>query len=86
VPRPRAPTLKDASVNGFVGVIVCSVNLPDKIAIAADTQMDDEVANAGLVRGQQQARPSTERGRRRHDLREDLSGRVFRCGTPLRDS
>jgi prepilin-type N-terminal cleavage/methylation domain-containing protein len=46
--------LKDASGNGFIGVIICSANLPDKIAIATDTQMDDGVPNAGTVRGQSQ--------------------------------
>jgi hypothetical protein len=53
-----APTLKDAAGNGFVGVIICSSNLPDKIAIAADTQMDDGVPNAGEVRGQLQTAPN----------------------------
>jgi prepilin-type N-terminal cleavage/methylation domain-containing protein len=50
--------LKDASGNGFVGVIICSANLPDKITIAADTQMDDGVPNAGTVRAQQQTGPN----------------------------
>jgi len=49
------PTMKDASNNGFVGIIICSANLPDKIAIAVDTQMDDGVANSGTVRGLLQA-------------------------------
>ena len=49
-----AAVLKDGSGNGFVGIIICSANLPDKIAIAADTQMDDGVPNAGTVRGQAQ--------------------------------
>jgi prepilin-type N-terminal cleavage/methylation domain-containing protein len=49
-----AATLKDGSGNGFVGIIICSANLPDKIAIAADTQMDDGVPNAGTVRAQAQ--------------------------------
>src|SRR5258708_6571850 len=53
-----AATLKDAAGNGFVGIIVCSSNLPDKIAIAADTQMDDGVPNAGSVRGQLQTAPN----------------------------
>ena len=53
-----AAALKDAAGNGFVGIIVCSANLPDKIAIAADTQMDDGVPNAGTVRGQQQTAPN----------------------------
>jgi hypothetical protein len=33
-------------------VVVCSANLPDKIAIAVDTQMDDGVPSTGTVRGQ----------------------------------
>jgi len=32
----------------------CSANLPDKIAIATDTQMDDGVRSSGSVRGQLQ--------------------------------
>src|SRR5260221_5737474 len=39
----------------FAGIIICSANLPDKIAIATDTQMDDGVANSGTVRGLLQA-------------------------------
>ena len=53
-----AATLKDAAGNGFVGIIICSANLPDKIAIAADTQMDDGVPNAGEVRSQLQTAPN----------------------------
>jgi prepilin-type N-terminal cleavage/methylation domain-containing protein len=40
-----------AGVGGFFGLMICSANLPDKIAIAADTQMDDGVRTAGSVRG-----------------------------------
>jgi prepilin-type N-terminal cleavage/methylation domain-containing protein len=36
---------------GFNSNIVCSSNLPDKIAIAVDTQMDDATAMSGQVRG-----------------------------------
>ena len=39
---------------GFVSIIICSSNLPDKIAIAVDTQMDDGAPAAGQVRGQLQ--------------------------------
>ena len=35
----------------FSGLIVCSSNLPDKIAIAVDTQTDDQSSNTGTVRG-----------------------------------
>jgi prepilin-type N-terminal cleavage/methylation domain-containing protein len=54
-PTSPGPTMKDAGGNGFVGIIICSANLPDKIAIAVDTQMDDGVANSGTVRGLLQA-------------------------------
>jgi hypothetical protein len=37
---------------------VCSPNLPDKIAIAVDTQMDDGQRTSGGVRGQLQAAPN----------------------------
>jgi hypothetical protein len=33
-------------------LIICSAGLPDKIAIAVDTQMDDGVISSGTVRGQ----------------------------------
>ena len=37
---------------GFTTIIMCSSNLPDKVAIALDVQMDDGVLSAGAVRGQ----------------------------------
>jgi prepilin-type N-terminal cleavage/methylation domain-containing protein len=43
---------------GFSSNIVCSSNLPDKIAIAVDTQMDDGTPAAGEIRGQLQAAPT----------------------------
>ena len=46
------------NVGGFAGLIVCSANLPDKIAIAVDTQMDDSTLITGTVRGQLQAAPN----------------------------
>ena len=51
------PTLT-SSGNGFVGLIVCSANLPDKIAIAVDTQMDDGSASTGTVRAIAQTAPN----------------------------
>ncbi|HEU4647212.1 MAG TPA: hypothetical protein VFS80_16785, partial [Burkholderiales bacterium] len=47
-----------AALGGFTGLIVCSANLPDKIAIAVDTQMDDGVPNTGTVRGILQTTPN----------------------------
>jgi len=40
---------------GFTSLIVCTSNLPDKVAVAVDTQMDDGSAALGAVRGQLQA-------------------------------
>jgi len=36
---------------GFASNIICTSNLPDKIAIAVDTQMDDGAPVSGQVRG-----------------------------------
>jgi prepilin-type N-terminal cleavage/methylation domain-containing protein len=47
-----------AALGGFAGIIICSANLPDKVAIATDTQMDDGVPNAGTVRGLTQTSPN----------------------------
>jgi prepilin-type N-terminal cleavage/methylation domain-containing protein len=44
-------TAGGAIFGGFSGLIVCSANLPDKIAIAVDTQMDDGQPATGTVRG-----------------------------------
>lgn len=43
---------------GFTSNIVCSSNLPDKIAIAVDTQMDDGSSTSGQVRGLLQTVPN----------------------------
>jgi prepilin-type N-terminal cleavage/methylation domain-containing protein len=43
---------------GFTSLIVCSSNLPDKVAIAVDTQMDDGNAQTGQIRGQSQSTPN----------------------------
>jgi prepilin-type N-terminal cleavage/methylation domain-containing protein len=40
------------ALGGFAGIIVCSANIPDKVAIALDTQMDDGTIDKGTVRGQ----------------------------------
>ncbi|MGA8006875.1 MAG: prepilin-type N-terminal cleavage/methylation domain-containing protein [Burkholderiales bacterium] len=38
------------TLGGFGSLIVCSANLPDKIATAVDTQMDDGTPDKGTVR------------------------------------
>jgi prepilin-type N-terminal cleavage/methylation domain-containing protein len=45
-------------MGGFSGLVVCSANIPDKVAIAMDTQMDDGRIATGTVRGQLQAAPN----------------------------
>ena len=53
------PTMLNAAAgNGFVGLLICSAGLPDKIAIAVDTQMDDGASNLGTVRALLQAAPN----------------------------
>ncbi len=43
---------------GFTSNIVCSSNLPDKIGIAVDTQMDDSSSTTGQIRGLLQTSPN----------------------------
>ena len=60
------------AVNGLVGVqttgmgftsnIICTSNLPDKVAIATDTQMDDGASTTGQVRGLVQTSPNQAAG------------------------
>lgn len=62
---PGAATQPNNSVGGIVGVqssglslpslIVCESNVPDKMAIAVDTQLDDQRPNAGQVRAFKQS-------------------------------
>jgi prepilin-type N-terminal cleavage/methylation domain-containing protein len=47
-----------AVLGGFSGLIICSANIPDKVAIAMDTQMDDGLIGTGTVRGQLQTAPN----------------------------
>ena len=61
---PGAATQPNNAVGGIVGVqstglnltslVVCESNVPDKIATAVDTQMDDQRPHTGLVRALQQ--------------------------------
>jgi prepilin-type N-terminal cleavage/methylation domain-containing protein len=55
---PLPALLDGAGGPGFVGLIMCSANLPDKVAIAVDTQMDDGISGKGTVRGLTQAGPN----------------------------
>jgi prepilin-type N-terminal cleavage/methylation domain-containing protein len=43
-------TAGGAALGGLSGLLLCSANLPDKIAIAVDTQMDNGLSASGSVR------------------------------------
>ena len=47
-----------AATMGFASLIICTSNLPDKIAIAVDSQMDDGAPDIGQVRGVSQTGPN----------------------------
>lgn len=47
-----------ATTLSFGALIICSSNLPDKVGIAVDSQMDDGAPNTGQVRGQSQTAPN----------------------------
>ncbi len=49
-PTNPAATLTGGAT-GFTALIMCSSNLPDKVAIALDVQMDDGLLTSGFVRG-----------------------------------
>lgn len=51
-----------AGTQGFASLIICTSNLPDKIAIAVDSQMDDGAPDTGQVRGQLQTAPNPDIG------------------------
>jgi prepilin-type N-terminal cleavage/methylation domain-containing protein len=59
---PAATLLDGVAGPGFVGLIMCSANLPDKVAIAVDTQMDDGIAGKGTVRALLQTTPNPATG------------------------
>ena len=49
-PSTPVATLTGGAI-GFTALIMCSTNLPDKVAIALDVQMDDGLLTSGFVRG-----------------------------------
>lgn len=52
---PIGGVLSDGATTAFSGLMLCSGNLPDKIAISVDSQMDDGIGNKGSVRGMLQS-------------------------------
>jgi prepilin-type N-terminal cleavage/methylation domain-containing protein len=55
--NPPVPVMV-AGTGGFSSLMMCSAGLPDKIAIAVDTQMDDGVNSSGTMRAQLQVAPN----------------------------
>jgi hypothetical protein len=47
-----------ASTGMFSSLILCTANLPDKIAISVDSQTDDGVGSTGTVRAKKQTQPN----------------------------
>jgi prepilin-type N-terminal cleavage/methylation domain-containing protein len=66
---------------GFTSNIVCSSNLPDKIAIAVDTQMDDGAPAGGQVRGMIQVAPSPAVGTAATGYAETGTNQYLLCKT-----
>lgn len=50
------------ALGGYVSLIVCMASLPDKIAIAIDTQLDDGAPGTGTARAQLQTAPNPDIG------------------------
>jgi prepilin-type N-terminal cleavage/methylation domain-containing protein len=48
----------DPAIPGISTLLMCSANLPDKIAISVDAQMDDGISKSGSVRAIKQATPN----------------------------
>ena len=57
---PPAGVLSDGAATPtlFSSLILCTANLPDKIAISVDAQMDDGDGKKGNVRAGKQAAPN----------------------------
>jgi prepilin-type N-terminal cleavage/methylation domain-containing protein len=47
-----------AVLGGISSLMICSANIPDKVAIAIDTSMDDGIISTGTVRGGLQSTPN----------------------------
>ena len=57
-PGPVLATVGPPAIAGFSSLMLCSANLPDKIAISVDSQMDDGTATTGSVRAVRQTQPN----------------------------
>jgi hypothetical protein len=51
-----------ATTVGLIGLIVCTANVPGKIAIAVDVRLDEGTSAGGTVRAQRQTMPNESLG------------------------
>ncbi len=68
-----------AGTQGFASLIICTSNLPDKIAIAVDSQMDDGAPDTGQVRGQSQTAPNPNLGAAATGYQETGTNQYLLC-------
>jgi len=64
---------------GFTSNIICSSNLPDKVAIAVDTQVDDGNGTTGGVRGMLQTQPNESVGTTATGYQETGTNQYLLC-------
>jgi hypothetical protein len=67
----------------FTSLMLCSANLPDKIAISIDAQTDDGTGKKGTVRGQKQGSPNEAIAAAASDYAEDGVSQYIVCRTLL---
>jgi prepilin-type N-terminal cleavage/methylation domain-containing protein len=65
----------------FTALVLCSANLPDKIAISVDAQTDDGTGKKGTVRGQRQSAPNAALATAASDYAEDGVSTYIVCRT-----
>jgi prepilin-type N-terminal cleavage/methylation domain-containing protein len=66
-----------AGTGGLSGIIVCSANLPDRIAIGVDTQMDDGIPITGAVHAQLQPAPNPPIGKQAAATYAETGGNTY---------
>lgn len=72
-----------ATPTKFTSLMLCSANLPDKIAISVDAQTDDGTGKKGTVRGQKQTAPNEAIAAAASDYAEDGVSQYLVCRTLL---
>jgi prepilin-type N-terminal cleavage/methylation domain-containing protein len=71
------------ALGGYVSLIVCMASLPDKIAIAIDTQLDDGAPGTGTVRAQLQTAPNPDIGATTAPAYAESGGNVYTVCRPV---